>query len=202
MKDTEVYLDYITGFLDKYESLGPLPGLLLPFIEAFLPFLPLVVFVLANSVAYGLVKGFFYSWIGSSLGSISVFYLVRKYGHKKILQKVKNNKQVAHVTNWVDRRGFSLIFLLLCFPFSPSAVINIVAGLSKINFFKFSLAVIMGKAVMIFSIAYIGSSIMEFADNPMKTVYVCIGISLFWILGKFIEKKMDKRVEKVEEIER
>ena len=48
--------DYIMELLNNYESLGPLPGILLPFIEAFLPFLPLIVFVLANGAAYGLLK--------------------------------------------------------------------------------------------------------------------------------------------------
>lgn len=196
MKDTQAYLDYITELLDKYESFGPLPGLLLPFIEAFLPFLPLVVFIFANSAAYGLLKGFLYSWIGSSLGSIAVFLLIRKYGHKKVLVKIKQNKQVVHVTNWVDKRGFTPLFLLLCFPFSPSSVINIVAGLSKINIFKFILAVLMGKALMIFSVAYIGSSIFEFAENPKKTIIVSVGIILFWLIGKFIEKKIEKRTDK------
>lgn len=200
-KDTEAYLEFITELLASYKSLGPLPGILLPFIEAFLPFLPLVVFVFANIAAYGLLKGFLYSWIGSSVGSIAVFLLIRKFGHKKVLQKIKRNKQVTHVTGWIEKRGFGPIFLLLCFPFSPSAIINVVAGLSRINVFTFSLAVFMGKAVMIFSVSYIGSSILEFADNPMKTVYVCVGISLFWILGKIIETKMDKKSDKIKETE-
>ena len=34
-----------------YRSLGPLIGFLLPFLEAFLPFLPLFVFVFANASA-------------------------------------------------------------------------------------------------------------------------------------------------------
>lgn len=195
LKDSEKTLEYITELLAKYESLGPLPGLLLPFIEAFLPFLPLVVFVFANSGAYGLLLGFIYSWIGSSLGSIAVFLLIRRFGHRKLLVRIKQNKQVVRVTSWVNRRGFGPIFLLLCFPFSPSAVINVVAGLSNLNVFRFSLAVVMGKAVMIFSVAYIGSSILEFAENPLRTVVVIVAILLFWMIGNFIEKRIEKRTE-------
>ena len=32
------YLDYVQEMLEKYENLGPLPGLFLPYMEAFLPF--------------------------------------------------------------------------------------------------------------------------------------------------------------------
>lgn len=106
--------------------------------------------------------------------------------------KVRNNKQVKRVTKWVEKRGFSPLFILLCFPFSPSSVINVVAGLSKVNIYQFILAVFLGKAVMIFSIAYVGSSIIEFARNPLKTVIVLICIILFWLFGKYLERRLLK----------
>lgn len=189
MEEANEILDQVQELLDKYENLGPLPGILLPYIEAFLPFLPLFAFVMANSAAYGLLKGFFYSWLGSSLGSISVFYIIRKFGDKKLLMKIKNNKQVTQITSWVERHGFGPLFLLLCFPFSPSSLINIVAGLSNVSKQQFILAVLFGKSVMIFSIAYIGTSILEFAKNPIKTIVVTICISVFWLVGKFLEKR-------------
>ncbi|WP_405103266.1 TVP38/TMEM64 family protein [Oceanobacillus sp. FSL H7-0719] len=187
--------DFIQQLLNQYEGLGPLPGILLPFIEAFLPFLPLIVFVLGNAAAYGLLEGFLYSWIGASAGAIIVFYLIRKLRNVKwVERKIISNKQVSRVTDWVERHGFGPLFLLLCFPFSPSAVINVVAGLSKVSSQQFILAVLLGKTVMIFSISYVGSSIMEFAKNPMKTIVVLIGIGLFWGIGKYLERRLQNRI--------
>ncbi|MCG1029505.1 TVP38/TMEM64 family protein [Virgibacillus halodenitrificans] len=187
--------EYIMQLLNNYENLGPIPGILLPFIEAFLPFLPLVVFVFANAAAYGLLEGFLLSWAGSSLGAILVFFIIRRLGDKKVFRSIRKNRQVQKVTAWLERHGFGPLFLLMCFPFSPSAVINVVAGLSKISIQQFILAVILGKSVMIFSLAYIGSSILEFAKNPMKTVIVGIGIVLFWGIGKLIEKHLEKKAQ-------
>lgn len=185
--------DYIMQLLSDYESLGPLPGILLPFIEAFLPFLPLVVFVFANAAAYGLLEGFLLSWSGAALGAIVVFTIIRRLGDKKILRAISKNKQVAKVTNWLEKRGFGPLFLLMCFPFSPSAIINVVAGLSNVSRQQFILAVLLGKSVMIFSIAYVGSSILEFAQKPVKTIVVGAGIGLFWLVGKYIEKRLQKK---------
>ncbi|WP_164215040.1 TVP38/TMEM64 family protein [Virgibacillus sp. YIM 98842] len=185
--------EYIMELLNSYESLGPLPGFLLPFIEAFLPFLPLVVFVIANAAAYGLLEGFILSWTGASVGAVMVFLIIRRLGNRRIFKKIRNNKQVGKVTSWVERHGFGPLFLLLCFPFSPSAVINVVAGLSKISIQQFVLAVFLGKAVMIFSISYIGSSIMEFAQHPVRTIVVGLCILLFWVIGKYIEKRLGKK---------
>lgn len=185
--------EIIMQLLNDYEKLGPLPGILLPFIEAFLPFLPLFVFVFANAAAYGLLKGFLLSWAGSSLGSILVFLIIRKLGNRKVFRKIRDNRQVTKVTTWLTRHGFGPLFLLLCFPFSPSSVINVVAGLSKIRTQQFVLAVLLGKSVMIFSIAYIGSSIFEFAQNPVRTIVVGVCIVLFWIIGKYLEKRLQKK---------
>lgn len=185
--------DLIISLLKSYESLGPLPGVLLPFLEAFLPFLPLVVFVMTNAAAYGLLEGFLLSWAGSTAGALCVFLIVRKLGEKRFFKWIRKNKQVQRVTSWLERHGFGPLFLLMCFPFSPSAIINIVASLSKISVYQFSLAVLLGKAVMIFTISFIGDSIMSFAKNPMKTVAVGIGIALFWVFGKYIEKRLQKR---------
>jgi|SRR5699024_8121526 len=186
------FLDDVVDLLDTYEQLGPLPGILLPFIEAFLPFLPLVIFVLANGAAYGLLQGFLYSWIGSSIGSICVFLIVRKIGNKKFLRKLKQNRQIIRVMDFVEQRGFGLLFILLCFPFSPSSVINVVAGISNVRKQTFIIAVLLGKAVMVFSIAYIGFSIIEFAKHPVKTIIVIICISIFWLFGKYLEQRLTR----------
>lgn len=193
--DENGYDAFIQQLLNQYEGLGPLPGILLPFIEAFLPFLPLIVFVLANAAAYGLLEGFLYSWLGASVGAVVVFFFIRRLGRLDWVEKrVKSNKQVIRITGWVERHGFGPLFLLLCFPFSPSAVINVVAGLSRVSIQQFILAVLLGKAVMIFSISYVGSSIMEFAQNPMKTIVVLVSVGLFWMIGKYLEKRLQKRI--------
>ncbi|MBR3119125.1 MULTISPECIES: TVP38/TMEM64 family protein [Oceanobacillus] len=191
--ETEGLENFIEQLLEQYEGLGPLPGIILPFIEAFLPFLPLIVFVLGNAAAYGLLEGFLFSWIGASSGAIVVFVVIRRLGNTKLFVKIRKNNQVKRITAWVERHGFGPLFLLLCFPFSPSAIINVVAGLSKVSTHQFILAVFLGKAVMIFSISYVGSSIMEFAKNPVRTIVVGIGIFLFWMLGKYLEQKLQKK---------
>ncbi|MFC2949963.1 TVP38/TMEM64 family protein [Virgibacillus sediminis] len=193
--EEEGFEAFILQLLSEYESLGPLPGFFLPFLEAFLPFLPLVVFVFANAAAYGLLEGFLLSWLGACSGAVIIFLLVRRLSGRRWVRKFREHQQVRKVTTWVERHGFGPLFLLLCFPFSPSAVINVVAGLSKVSIYQFILAVMLGKAVMIFSIAYVGSNVMEFAQNPVKTIVVISCIGLFWMIGKYVEKKLHQKAK-------
>lgn len=195
--DEEQLYENVMEALESYERLGPLIGISLPLIEAILPFLPIIVFVFVNIAAFGLVKGFLYSWIGATIGSIIVFLLFRQLGKRRLFKKLRRHRQVQKVTRWVERRGFGLIFLLICFPFSPSFIINIVAGLSKVNPQQFILAVIFGKAIMIFSVSYIGENIFSFAEHPTKTIVIGISILIFWMIGKQLEVYLQKRTERI-----
>ncbi|GAA0301018.1 putative membrane protein YdjX (TVP38/TMEM64 family) [Gracilibacillus halotolerans] len=191
------YDQLVTFLLKSYESLGPIPGFLLPFLEAFLPFLPLIVFVMTNVAAYGLLKGFLLSWAGASTGGIAVFLLVRRYRHLKFLRWIHKNKQVQRVTGWLERHGFGPLFLMLCFPFSPSAIINLVAALSSVGIYQFVLAELLGKAVMIFIVSYVGDSLASFAQNPVKSIVVAIIIVVLWFAGNYMEKRLQSR-EKIQ----
>lgn len=189
-------LEKIMELINEYRSFGPIPGILLPLFEAFLPFLPLFLFVMANTNAFGLWFGFLFSWIGAVTGALLVFLLVRRFGQRRALSMVKKQRQVEKFMQWVERHGFGLLFILLCFPFTPSSVVNIVAGLSKVGIYQYMLAVMIGKFVMIFTISYVGHDIRSLITNPSKAIVVGIVIVILWYVGKGIEARMNKKVER------
>lgn len=193
-------LENIMEIIEDYRAIGPIPGILLPMLEAFLPFLPLVIFVMANANAFGLWFGFLFSWVGASVGALLVFLLIRRYGQKRFLSFLKKSPKVKKLMAWLERHGFGPLFLLLCFPFTPSAVVNIVAGLSKISIYQYMLAVIAGKMVMIFTISFVGYDIRSLITQPIRTAIVGVVIFILWLVGKQIEIRLNKNVEKEKQI--
>lgn len=188
-------IENINAFIEEYRSFGPVLGVLLPLTEAFFPFLPLVLFVMANANAFGLGLGFLYSWIGASVGAYCVFLLIRKYGHTRLLSFLRNHESVKKLTRWLERHGFGPIFLLLCFPFTPSAIVNIVAGLSKLGIYQYMLAVMAGKMVMIFTMSYVGHDIISLITQPIRTMVVLTVMFILWYVGKRIEIRLNMDVE-------
>ncbi len=188
-------LDNIMDLIQEYRSFGPLPGIALPMIEAFLPFLPLVIFVMANASAFGLWLGFLYSWVGSCLGALLLFLLIRKFGQKRIFSFLSKHQKVRKLMDWVDRNGFGPLFLLLCFPFTPSVVVNVVAALSKISKYQYMLAVAIGKMVMIFTISFVGYDLQSLITQPYRTGIVLAVIFILWYVGKRIEVRLNKSME-------
>ena len=188
-------VDKVIELSEQYRALGPFIGLFFPFIESFLPFLPLFVFVFANASAYGLWLGFLLSWIGTSLGSYAVFLLIRKYGRAKLLRFFTKRARVQKLIQWVDKNGFAPLFLFICFPFTPSALVNLVAGLSDIKKKYYLFTLLAGKFVMIFTVSFIGYDLKALLTQPLRTAIVVIIIFLLWIIGKRLEQRLTKKVE-------
>ncbi|MBE2913472.1 MULTISPECIES: TVP38/TMEM64 family protein [Anoxybacillus] len=182
-------IKHILDMLAEYRSFGVIPGIVLPMAEAFLPFLPLFVFIMANAAAFGLWKGFLISWIGTSVGSLLVFLLVRKIGRQRFFSFLHRHPTIRRMMHWVERRGFGPLFLLLCFPFTPSAAVNVVAGLSGIAMQQYMLAVLFGKMVMVFMISFIGYDVVALVRQPLRTVFVAVAIFLLWYIGKKVEQR-------------
>jgi uncharacterized membrane protein YdjX (TVP38/TMEM64 family) len=194
--DFEAVREYFTienmkDLLENYRDFGPLAGIFLPMLEAFLPFLPLFAFIMANAAAYGLWSGFFYSWIGSCLGSLLLFLLIRNFRQHRFFSFLNRHRKIRKSMSWIERKGFGPIFLLFCLPFSPSALINIVAGLSKISKKQFILALVLGKVVMIFVISYIGYDLLSFIHKPTKTLIVVCVVFILWYVGKRVEVRLE-----------
>lgn len=180
-------IENLLQYIEQYKSIGPILGISLPLLEAFLPFLPLFVFVMVNATAYGLWFGFLLSWVGSVAGSLLLFVVLRRYGQKRFFSFLNEHPKVKRSINWVERKGFGPIFVLYSFPFSPSSLISLVSALSRLSIKQFILAVCLGKFIMIFTISYIGQDLLSFLHKPVKAVIALIVITIAWYVGKKIE---------------
>ncbi|MBO9128707.1 TVP38/TMEM64 family protein [Bacillus sp. 165] len=184
-------IENIQELLRSYRAFGPLFGISLTLVEAFVPVLPLFAFVMANAAAYGLWAGFFYSWLGSCIGALLLCLIVRKYGRHRFFSFLNKHPKVRQSMRWIERKGFGPIFILYCFPFTPSALINVVAGLSRVSMKQFMLALMLGKVVMVLMISYVGFDALALIHKPIRTIIAVGGIFLLWYVGKRIEIRLE-----------
>lgn len=180
-------LEQIEQFLEKLSGLGPLPGILAPFAETFIPFLPLVLIIAANVNIYGFGFGILFTWIGVITGAICLFLICRRFGGTFGAWIQKRFPKIKSFFNWVEKKSFTPLFLLYCFPFTPSVVITMVSGLSRVPFHTFLVAIIFGKSVMILSIALISFDITNLFTHPWRIIVSILGIILLWFGGKKLE---------------
>ncbi|AQQ53932.1 TVP38/TMEM64 family protein [Planococcus lenghuensis] len=188
-------LENIEELMASYRAFGPFISFLLPFLEAFLPFLPLFVFVVANASAYGLWFGFLLSWAGTVAGGYLVFLVVRNYGQARFLNFMTRHERVQKLILWVERNGFGPLFLLLCFPFTPSSIVNVVAGLSNIKKKYYLLTLLAGKFVMILFVSFVGYDWRALITQPLRTAIVVAVIAVLYVAGKFFERRLNAKAE-------
>lgn len=184
--------DYSEIFVNYVETWGPLAGILFPVVEAFLPILPLVGFVIMNVAVFGFFFGYLYSWIGNCLGSFLLFLLLRKVGAKKIDEKIRKSKYRTTLEK-IKRKQLNLLFLLYCFPFTPSFLLSGAAALTNMRTEVFLAVLLPSKFVMLLILAFIGENVSSFFENPAKSIFFIIFILSVNYLFKYIFEKYEER---------
>ncbi len=190
-QDWRITLEKIQEWLQAYENLGPLPGILAPMIESFVPILPLVAILVANAAAYGLWLGFLYSWLGVCIGSFIVFQCSRQFGGRFTTYIHRRFPKSRKFFNWIESHGFTPLFVLSCFPFTPSFFVNVISGLTGIPRHVFMTAVFSGKAVMIFLVSLAGYDITSIIHEPVKLLWIGILFTLLWFAGRWWQTQYD-----------
>ncbi|MFB9331105.1 TVP38/TMEM64 family protein [Paenibacillus aurantiacus] len=177
----------VRHFLDRYRSLGPLPGMLLTFMKSFVPPLPTLIIVGVNAAVYGLWLGFLYSWLGMIAGCMTTFFIFRRIGEHRYARKWAAKPRVQRSMVWIQRNAFGYVFLLSLFPVGPFVVINIAAALARMPLRSFLIAILFGKAVMVMSVSMIGYDVERFMQEPARLLYVVLFVLISFVVSKRIE---------------
>ncbi len=189
------FAEYSEIFINYVETWGPVAAILLPVVEAFIPMLPLVGFVIINVAAFGFFFGYLYSWIGNCLGSFLLFLLLRKVGGKRINEKISRSK-FRYTLEKVKKKQLNVLFLLYCFPFAPSFLLSGTAALTNMRTEMFLAILLPSKFVMLLSLAFIGENVSSFFENPAKSIFFIIFIVLLNLLVKYVFEKYEQRHRK------
>lgn len=184
------FIQHIYNIVNDYWLLSVIVGFTSVFVESFLPILPLIAIVTANAALFGMYQGLIISWIGSTTGTICLFLLIKKISNKKFVNILKNEK-VEKAIDWVEEKGFKLLFLAYSCPFLPACLITISQGLAKRNTIDFISAVVSGKLVMFFIVSYIGNDIKGFITNPLKVGTLIIVLVFAWKIGTKLNKDLE-----------
>ena len=168
---------------------GIILGFFLVFIECFIPALPLSVFVTFNVSAFGFFIGILISWIATCSGSYICYFIFYKF--RKILMK-KNifNKIGINIDKFKVIKLPQLV-LLITLPFTPSFLINILCGLTRMSKEKFIVSILIGKIFMIIFWGYIGKSLLESLTDLKSLIFIFITLVIAYVISKIVSKKMN-----------
>lgn len=185
-------MERILYSIADHKLLAAVIGLLLVAVETFAPVLPLLAIVLANAFVLGMWKGFLVSWVGSSIASIALYYVAKKFSTIKFFTKYEKNIKIIKIKSWIKKQGFNSIFISYVCPFIPDFLITITSGFVGFDIKTFISGMVCGKFVMFLLLSYIGEDIGDLFYNPKKIVIFTLAILISWIVGKRVNNKIHK----------
>lgn len=181
-------LDKVVTFIQNSGPLGVFISCGMMTIESILPFLPLGVFITITMLVLGKVWGFIVSWIFTIIGCCISYFLFRKGFGKKFDHLTENKELIKRYKKMFKDISLGKLVLVIAMPFTPAFVVNIVAGLCKMDFKKYFIALVIGKISMVYFWGYIGTSLVESIKNPMVIVKIVISMALCYIIYLLVKK--------------
>ncbi|MDR1782332.1 MAG: VTT domain-containing protein [Bacilli bacterium] len=188
--------DKLSDLIFMLGQFGIFGAIIMPLLEAVFPSLPIIAIAGINVRNFGLL-GYLYTYIGSVLGTLLVFWCIRKLFTKRFLNSkiYKKNKVIHKFIDWMEKSEPAKSFILFCMPFLPTCLLNYACALSKMEIKKFVYLIIFSRIVAIIMYSYLGESILSIVNHPIKGLIACIMLVVVYVISKFVEKIVTKEHE-------
>lgn len=117
---------------------APFIFLLLQIIQVIFPIIPGGLSNGIGVILFGPIHGFILNYLGSMIGSIIAFLLVKKYGENFILKFTQPKTYNKYMSYLNKGKKFDIIFAIAIFlPGLPDDLLCMIAGLTNMNLKKF-----------------------------------------------------------------
>lgn len=181
-------LSQLEEWFDAFRQFGYIPGFIMLYLRAIVPVLPLTLYVVLLIHAYGLFPGIIISWLGIVSGTFTVFLICKKFVNTIRMKKLKSRKSVQRLISFIDRQGLIPLFVLLCFPFTPNTLINIIASLFHIKIKYYFFVLVISKLISITILGVMGKEIFTIFTNPLRALIMIVLLVVLWFISKKVEK--------------
>lgn len=187
----EDLLNQLMEFFNRYEILSAFLSPLIILFESIIPIIPLMVFITINFKVYGTLFGFLVSWIFTILGCI-LSYLIFKRGYSsKFELKTKHKKNINKFKKMFKNISLGKLTILIAIPFTPAFAVNISAGLAKMDFKKFLVALLIGKIALVYFWGFIGVSFIDSINNPKVLAQIVLLVLTTYLISAVLNKKLN-----------
>ena len=156
-------------------------------------------FIAVPTLGITILSGYFlgngYGFLTSSIGLMSSgvtgYFISKRFGNRvfhKIISKPKERKELQDT---FQTYGITMIILSRAMPILPE-VTSCLAGLTKLPFLKYMIALSFSSLPYAFIASYAGS--ISSINDPKPALFIGLGISLTLWLGWFIFSKKLKKI--------
>lgn len=157
--------------------------------------------------AFGVLisRGVFIFWptfiwvtVGSFIGNVALYFIflkggrlfLEKYGRYVLISK----HELDHLDRWFLKYGDKFVFIAYLVPTSVRSIVPILAGVSKMNFFRFSLYTLISSLPLNFVYIYAGikvgdnfSKLLGYFEKLNYIVVFVIVVLVLWYVYRHVK---------------
>lgn len=158
-------------------------------LQIFIAFIPGEPIELAAGYMFGSVWGTIICLIGSFLGTIVVYYLVKTFG-SKVINLMFKKEQIKKVEGLFEKKkNLMWIFILFLIPGTPKDVMTYLVSLTNIKLYRWLIVTTIGRIPSIITSTFITGSIRE--QNYLMAIIVGVITVFLVVFGFFYYKKLN-----------
>lgn len=197
VKDPAAFRSWVEG----YGIWGKILFLIMMYVQTVIAFIPGEPLEIAAGYAFGAVPGLIITLIGQTLGSITVFLFVKKYG-MKLVEAFISREKIASMRFLKDEKKLeAIVFFIFLAPGTPKDALCYFVGLTPMR---------LGAWLLISSVARIpsvvtstiGGNALGVGKIPMAiivfAVTVVISVVGYWLFTRYSKMRERRRAEKLE----
>ncbi len=192
------FIEFINSVKELYSSLGIIAAIGIPYAETIVPIAPLFLMLAFNVLSYGLVLGFLFTYIGTTMATITIFLVLRKISAKVPLEERKMSDKVKNYLYWIENTNPILHIIAMMIPLSPAYLINYSMGLSNVTFSRYLFVTLISRFIMlILCMPFVMTLLTLYESGQLG------GVQVLWLLvfgtivivGIVVGQKLKTRVE-------
>ncbi len=157
--DAGALRDYILS----YGAWAPVVSAGLMVLQALLAFLPSFILAFANGLAFGVFWGGMLSLSSAALAAAISFGIAHALGRAPV-EAMIGKRSLGSADKWFVRYGAYAVFIARLIPIVSFDAISYAAGLTRMSFFKFLLATVVGMTPATFVYSYLGEQAPQYMD--------------------------------------
>jgi uncharacterized membrane protein YdjX (TVP38/TMEM64 family) len=180
--------EQLEEWFDLFRQFGYIPGFVLIYFRAIIPILPLTLYVILIMHTYGAIVGIIICWLGIVSGTFTMFLIFKRLVNTNKMKQFKTKRSVQRLISFIDRQGLIPLFILLCFPFTPNTLINVVASLSHIKTKYYFIVLTLSKLISITVLGIMGREVTTIFTNPIRAIVTILFFIILWFISKRVEK--------------
>lgn len=145
---------------------------------------PAIVLGVAGGLAFGPFWGTVYLIIGTALGAALCFGAARLWGYNRIKHSWPKWLPLGDLGDHAAEHSFRTVLSLRLTPVLPWDVVSVMAGLSKVQFWPYIFATVIGSIPGAIAFNYLGDSLSHFLTLASVIVIGTVTIAICVCCGK------------------